>query len=102
MHVNKQFSKNYFEGTFPKLRGLVDRYGKPPCVILTLDEGERVELKDFYLTSTRLVLKNSSGYYSIPFHTIRSIQFVPQERKPLALAVPKPALNTEEVRFGLS
>lgn len=90
MHSGRQFSRNYFEQDFPKLQKLVDRHGQPPCVILTLDEGHRVELRDFHVTQTRLVLKMASGEYSIPFHTIRSIQFVPQERKQLLLSAPKP------------
>jgi hypothetical protein len=96
MRPAKHFSKSYFENEFPKLQKIVDRNGQPPCVILTLEEGQRVELRDFQLTPTRLVLKISSGDYSIPFHTIRGIQFVPQERKQLVLSAPRSTRPSEE------
>ena len=91
----KEFSRSYFEQEFPKLQQLVDRNGRPPCVILTLDEGHRVELRDFQLTSTCLVVQISSGYYSIPFQTIRSIQFVPRNLKQLALSASMLPRSTE-------
>jgi hypothetical protein len=81
-----RFSKNYFEDEFPKLQKLVNRNGQQPCVILTVEDGQRLELRDFSLTSTRLVVENQFGQYSIPFHSIRSIQFVPQNHKRLALS----------------
>ena len=96
MHLRNQFSKSYFEQGFRKLQKLVDRNGQPPCIILTIDEGHRIELRDFQLTSTRLILKTSSGDYSIPFHTIRSVQFVPQERKQFALSSPRLSLSAED------
>jgi hypothetical protein len=91
----REFSKSYFEQEFPKLQGLVDRNGQSPCVILTLDEGHRMELKDFELTPTCLVVQISSGYYSIPFPTIRGIQFVPRNLKQLALSASMLPRSTE-------
>jgi hypothetical protein len=96
MSQQTKFSRSYFEQELPKLQQLVDRNGQPPCVILTLDEGHQVELRDFQLTPTRLVLQVSSGYYSVPFHTIRGIQFVPRNRKQLALSAAKLSRCTEQ------
>jgi hypothetical protein len=53
---------------------------------LTLDEGHRIELREFQLTRLGLLVKISSGEYSIPFHTIQSIQFIPQDKKGLILS----------------
>jgi hypothetical protein len=86
MCAQKNFTKTYFEQDFPKLQKMMDRLGQPLSVILTLEEGLRVELREFELTPSRLILQVSSGSYSIPFHTIRSIQFVPQSKKHLLLS----------------
>lgn len=86
MRSAKHFTKNYFEQDFPKLQKLMDRKGQPLSVILTLDEGHRIELRDFQLTRLGLLLKISSGEYSIPFQTIQSIQFIPQDKKWLVLS----------------
>jgi hypothetical protein len=96
MAQQTKFSRSYFEQELPKLQQLVDRNGQPPCVILTLDEGHQVELRDFQLTPTRLVFQVSSGYYSVPFHTIRGIQFVPRNRKQLVLSAAKLSRCTEQ------
>ena len=85
VHSLKQFNKNYFEQDFPKLQKLMDRNGQPLSVILTLDEGHRIELREFQLTRLGLLVKISSGEYSIPFQTIRGIQFIPQDKKGLIL-----------------
>ena len=85
MRSIKQFTKSYFEQDFPKLQKLMDRNGQPLSVILTLDEGHRIELREFQLTRLGLLVKISSGEYSIPFQTIRGIQFVPQDKKWLLL-----------------
>ena len=63
----------------------MDRNGQPLSVILTLDEGHRIELREFQLTRLGLLVKISSGEYSIPFQTIRGIQFIPQDKKWLIL-----------------
>ena len=63
----------------------MDRNGQPLSVILTLDEGHRIELREFQLTRLGLLVKISSGEYSIPFQTIRGIQFIPQDKKGLIL-----------------
>jgi len=81
----KHFTKSYFEQDFPKLQKLMDRNGQPLSVILTLDEGHRIELREFQLTRLGLLVKISSGEYSIPFQTIRGIQFIPQDKKGLIL-----------------
>lgn len=81
----KHFTKNYFEQDFPKLQKLMDRNGQPLSVILTLGEGHRIELKEFQLTRLGLLVKISSGEYSIPFQTIQGIQFIPQDKKWLIL-----------------
>ena len=86
MTSDTHFTKNYFEQDFPKLQKLTDRKGMPLSVILTLDEGHRVELREFQLTRLGLLLQISSGQYSIPFNTIRSIQFIPQDKKWLVLS----------------
>jgi len=85
VHSLKQFNKNYFEQDFPKLQKLMDRNGQPLSVILTLDEGHRIELREFELTRLGLLVKISSGEYSIPFQTIQGIQFIPQDKKWLIL-----------------
>jgi hypothetical protein len=54
-----------------------------------------MELKDFELTPTCLVVQISSGYYSIPFPTIRGIQFVPRNLKQLALSASMLPRSTE-------
>ena len=82
MHATKPFTKSYFEQDFPKLQKLTDRQGQPLSVILTLDEGHRIELREFELTRWGLLVKKFSGEYSIPFQTIRSIQFIPKNKKP--------------------
>jgi hypothetical protein len=81
----KHFTKSYFEQDFPKLQRLMDRNGQPLSVILTLDEGHRIELREFQLTRLGLLVKISSGEYSIPFQTIQGIQFIPQDKKALIL-----------------
>jgi hypothetical protein len=81
----KHFTKSYFEQDFPKLQTLMDRNGQPLSVILTLDEGHRIELREFQLTRLGLLVKISSGEYSIPFQTIQGIQFIPQDKKSLIL-----------------
>jgi hypothetical protein len=86
MSSAKHFTKNYFEQDFPKLQKLMDGKGQPLSVILTLDEGHRIELREFQLNRLGLLLKISSGEYSIPFHTIQSIQFIPQDKKWLVLS----------------
>jgi hypothetical protein len=86
MSSTKHFTKNYFEQDFPKLQKLMDRKGQPLSVILTLDEGHRIELREFQLTRVGLLVKISSGEYSIPFDTIRGIQFIPQNKKALILS----------------
>jgi hypothetical protein len=86
MRSANHFTKDYFEQDFPKLQKLMDRKGHPLSVILTVDEGHRIELREFQLTRLGLLLKISSGEYSIPFHTIQSIQFVPQDKKWLVLS----------------
>lgn len=86
MSSAKHFTKAYFEQDFPKLQKLMDRKGQPLSVILTLDEGHRVELREFQLTRLGLLLQISSGQYSIPFSTIRSIEFIPQDKKWLVLS----------------
>jgi len=63
----------------------MDRNGQPLSVILTLDEGHRIELREFQLTRLGLLVKISSGEYSIPFQTIQGIQFIPQDKKWLIL-----------------
>ena len=85
MRSMKHFTKSYFEQDFPKLQRLADRNGQPLSVILTLDEGHRIELREFELTRLGLLVKISSGEYSIPFQTIQGIQFVPQDKKSLVL-----------------
>jgi hypothetical protein len=82
----KHFTKFFFEQDFPKLQKLMDRKGQPLSVILTLDEAHRIELREFQLTRLGLLVKISSGEYSIPFHTIQSIQFIPQDKKELILS----------------
>jgi hypothetical protein len=84
-HSAKHFTKSYFEQDLPKLQKLMDRKGQPLSVILTLDEGHRIELRDFQLTRLGLLVKISSGEYSIPFQTILGIQFIPQDKKWLIL-----------------
>jgi len=64
----------------------MDRKGQPLSVILTLDEGHRIELREFELTRLGLLVKISSGEYSIPFQAIQGIQFIPQDKKGLILA----------------
>ena len=86
MRRTKPFTKSYFEQDFPKLQKLTDRDGRPLAVILTLDQGHRLELREFQLTRLGLLVKNTSCEYSIPFHTIRSIQFIPQDKKGLLLS----------------
>jgi hypothetical protein len=86
MRSAKHFTKVYFEQDFPKLQKLLDSKGQPLSVILTLDEGHRIELRDFQLTRLGLLVKISSGEYSIPFETIQSIQFTPQDKKGLILS----------------
>jgi hypothetical protein len=81
----KHFTKSYFEQDFPKLQKLMDRNGQPLSVILTLDEGHRIELREFQLTRLGLLVKISSGEYSIPFQTIRGIQFIPPAPQGLIL-----------------
>ena len=85
MRPVRHFTKSYFEQDFPKLQKLIDRNGQPVSVILTLDEGHRIELREFRLTRIGLLVKISSGEYSIPFHTIQGIQFIPQDKKWLVL-----------------
>src|SRR5215510_10254564 len=86
MRRPKPFTKSYFEQDFPKLQKLTDRNGQPLAVILTLEEGHRVELREFQLTRLGLLVKNPSCEFSIPFHTIQSIQFIPQDKKGLLLS----------------
>jgi len=86
MRSAKHFTKAYFEQDFPKLQKLMDRKGQPLSVILTLDEGHRIELRGFRLTRLALLVKISSSEYSIPFNTIQGIQFVPQDKKWLILS----------------
>jgi hypothetical protein len=86
MRPAKHFNKKYFEQDFPKLQKLMDRKGQPLSVILTLNEGHRIELREFQLTRLALLVKISSGEYSIPFHTIQGIQFIPQDKKWLILS----------------
>ena len=85
VHSVKHFTKSYFEQDFPKLQKLMDRNGQPLSVILTLDEGHRIELREFQLTRSGLLVKISSGEYSIPFQTIQGIQFIPQDKRSLIL-----------------
>jgi len=85
MRSINHFTRSYFEQDFPKLQKLMDRKGQPLSVILTLDEGHRIELREFQLTRLGLLVKISSGEYSIPFHTIQGIQFIPQDKKSLIL-----------------
>jgi len=86
MRSAKHFTRSYFEQDFPKLQKLMDRKGQPLSVILTLDEGHRIELREFQLTRLGLLVKISSGEYSIPFHTIQSIQFIPADKKYVVLS----------------
>ncbi|MCI0420685.1 MAG: hypothetical protein L0387_06710 [Acidobacteria bacterium] len=101
MSAAKHFTKSYFEHDFPKLQKLVDRNAQPLSVILTLDEGHRIELREFELTRLGLIVKISSGEYSIPFHTIRSIQFVPQNMKCLILSAQRLSPSAEAVHGSL-
>lgn len=86
MRSANYFTKTYFEQDFPKLQKLTDRRGQPLSVILTLDEGHRIELREFQLTRLGLLVKISSGEYSIPFDNIQGIQFIPQDKKWLVLS----------------
>jgi hypothetical protein len=98
MRSDKGFSKAYFEHDFPKLQKLMDRKGQPLSVILTLEGGHRIELRDFELTRLGLLVKISSGEYSIPFHTIQSVQFIPQDKKFLLLSGTRTLDSTQLVR----
>lgn len=90
MYTKVHFTKNYFEQELPRLQKLVECYGRPLSVVLTLEEGLRVELRDFQLTPTHLLMQAGSDTYPIPFQTIQGIQFVPQKKKHLVLSTPKP------------
>ena len=98
MRTAKNFTKSYFEQDFPKLQKLMDRKGQPLSVILTLDEGHRIELREFQLTRSGLLLKISSGEYAIPFNTIQSIQFIPQDKKCLVLSGHRISAVTQRMR----
>ena len=102
MRSAKHFTKNYFEQDFPKLQKLMDRKGHPLSVILTLDEGHRIELREFQLTRLGLLVKISSGEYSIPFDTIRGIQFIPQSKKALILSEHRGPLSAARERAAAS
>ena len=85
--VNKpSFSKKYFEVEIPRLLKLVDHNGRPPCIILTLEEGDRVELRDFQVDQNGLTIAISSEQYFIPLSTIQGIQIIPQDKRHLLLA----------------
>jgi len=102
MNSAKRFTKNYFEQDFPKLQKLMDGKGQPLSVILTLDEGHRIELREFQLTRMGLLVKISSGEYSIPFDTIRGIQFIPQSKRALILSESRVASSTTPERAAAS
>src|SRR5262247_4107061 len=85
MRSSKHFTRTYFEQDFPKFKNLMDRKEQPLSVILTVDGGHRIELREFRLTRTGLLVKVSSGEYSVPFQTIQSVQFIPQDKKSLIL-----------------
>ena len=102
MRSTKYFTKNYFEQDFPKLQKLMDHNGQPLSVILTLDEGHRIELREFQLTRLGLLVKISSGEYSIPFDTIWGIQFVPQNKKALILSEHRGASSGARPRAAVS
>jgi hypothetical protein len=74
------FSRRYFERDFPRLQRLADFRGEPPAVLLTLDEGFRIELREFQVSSTGLQIEAAYGPYLIPFHNIRSIQVIPKKK----------------------
>lgn len=76
------FSHRYFEQNFPSLQRLTDLRGEPPSVLLTLDEGYRIELREYQLCSSGLRIDGPSGPYLIPFHNIQGIQVVPKKRLP--------------------
>ena len=76
------FSRRYFEQSFPSLQKLTDLRGEPPSVLLTLDEGYRIELREYQLRPSGLQIEGPSGPYLIPFHNIQSIQIVPKKKTP--------------------
>src|SRR5258706_6376081 len=74
------FSRSYFEREFPHIQRLTDFCGKPSSVLLTLDEGFRIELREYQLCPSGLRIEASSGPYLIPFRNIQSIQVIPKKK----------------------
>jgi len=76
------FSRRYFEHDFPRLQSFTNLQGEPLTVLLTLDEGYRIELREYQLCATGLQIEAPSGPCLIPFHNIQSIQVLPKKKIP--------------------
>ncbi|MFN8008189.1 MAG: hypothetical protein U0V70_14430 [Terriglobia bacterium] len=74
------FSKRYFERDFPRLKKLVTQQEKQMAILLTVDEGYRVEIRDYQLCPFGLQIESPAGPLLIPFRNIQSIQLVPREK----------------------
>ena len=79
MRSSPVFSRRYFERDFPRLQSLASHQGQRLSVLLVLDEGYRIELREYQLCSLGLQIEAPSGPYLIPFHTIQSIQVTPKK-----------------------
>jgi hypothetical protein len=80
MNKYPMFSRQYFEQDFPRLQSFTNRVGTPLSVLLTLDEGYRIELREYQICPTGLQIETPSGSFLVPFHNIISIQVVPKNR----------------------
>ncbi len=86
MQKKPSFSRSFFENEYPKLLKLTDSQSKPPVIAITLPEGKCVELREFELTETGLLVKVSSDYYLVSYGSILGIQVIPQSNKRAAIA----------------
>ena len=74
------FSRRYFERDFPRLQKLTTQQGKHLSILLTVDEGYRVELRDYQLSPFGLQIESPSGPLVIPFRNIQSVQIIPKSK----------------------
>ena len=75
------FSRRYFERELPRLQRLKDSKGEPLSVLITVDEGYRIELREYHLCPAGLRIEAPTGPYLVPFHHIQSIQVIPKKKK---------------------
>ena len=84
------FSRQFFEKQFPRFQKFMDCAGGARSVLLTVDEGYRIELREYQLCPSGLLIQSPSGDLLIPFHSIQSIQVVSKKKLQDSTSARKP------------